>query len=106
MGLVLSREGERTQYLDYELSNLKRIIEQEREKKKQKAFRFGEDESQTLEKLEMLAEEREERLIDSESLEHAFLLDTLESVRDTCLINISNMVTQAEIIVNKEFSHA
>ena len=42
-------------------------------------------------------------MIDSESLEYAFLIDSIECIRNTCLSNVENFVSQAELVINKEF---
>ena len=51
-----------------------------------------------------MAEEEYERLIYSESLEYAFIVDAIESVRDSCKCYLDNLIRQAEIVINKEFS--
>lgn len=43
-------------------------------------------------------------MIYSESLEYAFIVDAIESVRDSCNCYLDNLIGQAEIVINNEFS--
>lgn len=109
MGVILSRQNLRApgEELKYKLTEIKKSpLEVQKNLKKKKAFRFDEDDAETLEKLDSLADEESQRVIDYESLEFAYLVETMESIRDICLMNLENLVKQAEIIFNKEFALA
>ena len=104
MLVLLSKENERTNKLDYKLSNLDDVIEQNRKQKVDLNFTFNETEASTFAKLENMAAEDHEKILESEGLPYAFIVDMMKSVKDVLRFHKDTLIAKVEEVFNKEFN--
>lgn len=97
MLVILSKENERpkNKRLDYELTNLKAILEEKKKKKTTEDFKFDDAENETFEKLKNLAAEDEEKIAESEGLPYSFLVDMIKSVQNILKLDKDTLIQKA-----------
>lgn len=98
MLVILSKEEERADEdrLDYELTE----IIAEKDQKKDVDFKFDESEKETFEKLKNLAVLDHERIIESEGLPYAYVINLMSEVKDILTLHSSTLVNQVEKVLN------
>jgi hypothetical protein len=73
----------------------------EKDQKKDVDFKFDDSEKQTFEKLKNLAVLDQERIIESEGLPFAYVINLMSEVKDILTLHSSTLVNQVEKVLNE-----
>lgn len=75
----------------------------EKEEKKDVDFKFDESEKETFEKLKNFSAMDHEKIIESEGLPFAYVVNLMSEVRDIMTLYATTLVNQIEKVLNEEF---
>lgn len=68
-------------------------------------FKFDESEKETFEKLKNLAVLDQERIIESEGLPFAYVINLMTEMKDVMQLYAATLVSQVEKVLNEEFDN-